>query len=378
VATKKHTKADHPEAFKHLVNEASAKRLARELAAVHPTFDTRGYVRDVAQTLPSLELKPRIRLLADTLVRHLPSHYPDALAIVLAALGPPLAEGEAVGANAFHYWVHASFVEHHGLAHPELSLAAMRAITQRSTAEFAVRPYLHQHLDRTLAFLRACASDPSPHVRRWVSEGTRPYLPWGTRVPALVREPAHGLALLELLRGDPSPYVRTSLANHLNDVSKLDAGAALAAVRRWLSDGVPGAEWVARRALRGLVKAGHTEALAVFGVNTRTSARVTRFQLASQSICVGEQLAFEATIAGEQNERLVVDYALLFPGAGDRMSRKVFKWATRTIEQGERVTLSKRHSFKPITTRVYRAGRHTLELLVNGNVLKTVHFTLAL
>lgn len=378
MATKQQTKVDNPQAFKHLVNEASATRLARELAAVHPAFDTRGYVREVARALPALELKPRIRLLSDTLVRYLPSAYPDALALLLATLGPPLGEGEGAGANAFYYWVHASFVEHHGLSHPEHSLAAMREITQRSTAEFAVRPYLHQHLDRTLAFLRACASDPSAHVRRWVSEGTRPYLPWGTRVPALVREPAHGLALLELLRADPSPYVRTSLANHLNDVSKLDAEAALGSVRRWLADGVPGADWVAHRALRGLVKAGHADALAVFGVDTRTSARVTRFQLATKSIRVGEQLAFEATITGGKNERLVVDYALLFPGARDRVSRKVFKWATRTIDEGERVTLSKRHSFKPITTRVYRAGRHTLELLVNGNVVKTAHFTLAL
>jgi 3-methyladenine DNA glycosylase AlkC len=378
VATKKQTKPDNPQAFKHLVNEASATRLARELAAVHAAFDARGYVREVVRTLPELELKPRIRLLSDTLVRYLPSHYPDALAILLGTLGPPLGEGEGAGASAFYYWVHASFVEHHGLAHPELSLAAMREITQRSTAEFAVRPYLHQHLERTLAFLRTCARDPNPHVRRWVSEGTRPYLPWGTRVPALVREPAHGLALLELLRGDASAYVRTSLANHLNDVSKLDAAVAIGAVRRWLADGVPGAEWVAQRALRGLVKAGHADALAVFGVDKRTSARVTRFQLAAKSICVGEQLTFEATIAGEKSERLVVDYAVLFPGARERMSRKVFKWATPTLAQGERLTLTKRHSFKPITTRVYRAGSHTLELLVNGNVVETAHFTLVL
>ncbi|MFM2415990.1 MAG: hypothetical protein RL385_713, partial [Pseudomonadota bacterium] len=187
----------------------------------------------------------------------------------------------------------------------------------------------------TLTDLRACANDKSSHVRRWVSEDTRPYLPWGTRVPALVREPSHGLALLELLRGDPSLYVRTSLANHLNDVSKLDAEAALSTVRRWLADGVPRAEWIAHRALRGLVKAGHAGALAAFGVDTRTSARVTRFQLATSSVRVGEQLALEATIAGETSERLVVDYGVLFPGARDRVSRKVFKWAARSIDAGE-------------------------------------------
>jgi 3-methyladenine DNA glycosylase AlkC len=371
-------KPENPNAFKHAVGEATAKRLAAALREAFPAFDARGFVREAAAGLPALELKPRIVLLADAMARRLPAEYPSALAIVLATLGPELGGDQAVGSSAFYYWIHASFVERHGLDQMALSLPAMREITKRSTAEFAVRPYLARDPTRVLAFLQECTRDPNEHVRRWVSEGTRPYLPWGMRAAPLLVKPFPALPLLHALRADESPYVRTSLANHLNDLAKLDAQLSIDIVRSWIDEGLPHAPAIAKRALRNLVKAGHPDALAVFGVNTRVRAKLVQLRLERKRICVGDKLGFELTLEGHAEEPLVLDYALSFPGAGDRVSRKVFKLVQRTITRGERLTVRKQHSFRPITTRTYRAGKHTLELLLNGNVCARAEFTLAL
>lgn len=367
---------ENPNAFKHAVGLASAQRLADELTRVYPAFDERGFLREAARGLEPLELKPRIRFLCDAMAVRLPDDYTKALPIVLRSMGPEAPEGQKVSSSAFFYWVHASFVEHYGLEHFELSLRAMREITKRSTSEFAVRPYLERDLPRVLTFLTECTSDPNPHVRRWVSEGTRPFLPWGKRVKSLLELPLPSLPLLEQLRGDASLYVRTSVANHLNDLSKLHANVAVDTVKGWIEDEVPHSPWLAKRALRGLVKTGHAGALAVFGVSTKTRASVCDLKLEKSRLRVGEHLAFQFSVLGSAHEQLVVDYALTFPGAGERTSRKVFKLRQLSIVKGERVDVKKRHSLRPITTRVYREGKHQLEILVNGKVLGHAEFQL--
>jgi 3-methyladenine DNA glycosylase AlkC len=83
--------------------------------------------------------------------------------------------------------------------------------------------------ERTLARLREWARDPHPHVRRLVSEGTRPRLPWAPRLVAFQKDPRPVLELLELLKDDPELLVRRSVANNLNDIGK-DHPELLAAV----------------------------------------------------------------------------------------------------------------------------------------------------
>lgn len=369
---------DNPRAFKHAVGTAAAGRLADDLRRVYPAFDVGGFLREAQRGLAPLELKPRIRFLCDAMARRLPADYPRALEIVLATLGPELVEGVQVSSNLFHYWVHASFVEVYGLEHIEISLSAMREITKRSTSEFAVRPFLMRELPRVLTFLESCTEDPSPHVRRWISEGTRPFLPWGKRVPALLKEPGLALALVERLRDDSSVYVRTSLANHLNDVSKLKPELSVSTINAWSKARVPDIDWLAKRALRGLVKAGYPSALAVFGARATTRAELASLRLEKARISVGEHLEFELTVIGAADEQLVIDYALSFPGAAGRTSRKVFKLASKAIKRGEQLSMRKRHSFRRITTRVYRAGKHKVEILVNGKVLGSAQFSLVL
>jgi 3-methyladenine DNA glycosylase AlkC len=93
-------------------------------------------------------------------------------------------------------------------------------------------------------------------VRRLVSEGTRPRLPWAPRLRAFMRDPRPVLELLEWLKDDPSLYVRRSVANNLNDIGKDHPDLLFATAERWMKDANENRHWIIRHALRSAVKRG--------------------------------------------------------------------------------------------------------------------------
>ncbi len=165
----------------------------------------------------------------------------------------------------FRYMPFVFYVGQHGLGAFEESMLAQYELTKRFTAEFSIRPFLIHHEAATLARLRQWTVDPDPNVRRLVSEGTRPRLPWAPRLPAFIADPAPVLELLELLRDDPSEYVRRSVANNLNDISKDHPDVVVEVARRWWADGDEPRRRLVRHALRTLVKRGDPAALEVLG-----------------------------------------------------------------------------------------------------------------
>ena len=219
--------------FKTMISVALAEDLARRVAVVYPSFAAEVFVAQIAAAVEGQELKQRIAAVAAMLRASLPASYPEALQILVAILEPERpAEDGALG-SGFTLAPLAAFVEAYGLDHFEESVAALNAITRRDTAEFAIRPFLMRYPERTLAVLRRWAHDPSSHVRRLVSEGTRTRLPWAARLPAFQRDPTPVLDLLERLKDDPSSYVRRSVANNLNDITKDHPLLAIATLERW-------------------------------------------------------------------------------------------------------------------------------------------------
>jgi 3-methyladenine DNA glycosylase AlkC len=367
---------DNPNAFKHQVNIAIAQRLADGLKKAWPAFDREGFLKEIKAGLEPLELKARIAFASDAMAKRLPEDYPKALGIVLKTLGPALDGTKGAAQDLFYHWIHAYFVETRGLNHFDQSLDAMVEITKRSTSEFAVRPFLLKDPARVLNFLERLICDPNPHVRRWISEGTRPLLPWGKRIPAFVADPRPALKLITRLRKDESLYVRNSVANHLNDISKNQPDLAVETAGRWMREGFPESEWIARRALRDLVKKGHAGALKVLGFSAETRTTLQNLTLDKTRVRVGEKLNFSFELTGAAREKLVVDYAVHYQLANDRLGRKVYKLASMDVRPGQTLFLSKTHAFRPITTRVYYPGDHAVEILVNGKSLGKTTFSL--
>jgi 3-methyladenine DNA glycosylase AlkC len=271
------------------------------------------------------------------------------------------------------------YIARHGQGQPERALAALHALTQRFTAEFAIRPFIVQHPALSLATLARWVADPSHHVRRLVSEGSRPRLPWGLQLKALIQDPSPTLPLLRALQDDPSEYVRRSVANHLNDIAK-DHPALVA---QWLREHLPKAtrerRALLKHASRTLIKAGDPAVLKAWGLGAAFKGDA-HLSLSPQRVTLGGHvtLSLQLRSTSKKPQRLAVDYAVHHVKAHGGTSAKVFKgWQLELPPLGE-VTLVKRHPLKPITTRRYHAGRHGVAVQVNGGVVAEAAFDLKL
>lgn len=368
---------ENSNAFKHRIGGAVVQQLATATRRAWRRFDEASFRTRALDGLEALELKARVKWVTQVWAEHLPPDYAEALPLVLATMGPPLKTGAQVSEGLFFHWIHAQFVESYGLSHVLPSLHAMRELTQRSTAEFCVRPFLVQHPDETLAFLTNARSHASPHVRRWVSEGTRPRLPWGLRLAAFVKDPGPVLALIAPLRFDDEEYVRTSVANNLNDIAKDHPELVVETVKAWLGEtSNPHAPWIAKRALRTLIKQGHAGALEALGFSAGTRTKLVAFTLDRASLSVGDDLQMEVTLRAGPAEVVNLDYAIGFQLAGGKRGEKVFKLKVLNLDKGQTVVLRKKHSFRPITTRKYYGGEHSVALIANGQTLGRATFTL--
>jgi 3-methyladenine DNA glycosylase AlkC len=365
--------------FKNLYGAALVQELAAKLQAANPTFSAEAFRADVVPRLEPLALKARVSAIAEGLRRYLPPAYPEALHTLLRILGPEIPVEAGMFNAGWHLLPVAQFVEDYGLDHFDMSLEAMYEITKRHTAEFAVRPYIVQDAERVLARLRAWVHDPSPHVRRWVSEGTRPRLPWGKRLDVFIRNPEPTLALLERLKNDPVLYVRKSVANHLNDIAKDHPQRALEVATRWHAEGSEGTRWIVRHGLRTLVKQGDPAALGLLGFDTKALLRVVSFAVQPEAIRVSEALRLTLTLTndGDTTQDVVIDLRIHFVKANGKHSPKVFKWTTRRLQPGETATLEKTFPIRPVTTRRLYEGRHGVEVQMNGQVVAAAGFDLA-
>jgi 3-methyladenine DNA glycosylase AlkC len=252
----------------------------------------------------------------------------------------------------------------------------MEHLTKRASCEFAIRPFLLAHWDVAYARLVEFTANDDEAVRRLPSEGTRPRLPWGMRVPRLIEDPGPGLALISRLRNDHSETVRRSVANHLNDIAKDHPDLVVATVRDWAAAEPPVERRMLAHALRTLVKAGNSGALEVLGFTPEASLDVVGFSVTPDVVTMGDRITLEAKLlsTAAADQHIVVDFVIHHVNASGGTSPKVFKWTTLTIAPGEAVTLQKRRMIQQASTRTYRAGTHRVELQVAGTVMAETAF----
>jgi 3-methyladenine DNA glycosylase AlkC len=353
--------------LKSQFGESVPRAIAAMIRAVHPAFPHDAFLRDALRGYGPLSLTARGARIADALHAHLPPDYPRAAAILLESAGQPHEHRASGGMSAFLYMPHLLFVAKHGLGHFEESMRAQHALTQRFTAEFSIRAFLEKHPERTLARLKQWASDPSAHVRRLVSEGTRPRLPWAGRLRAFQKDPTPVLALLELLKDDAELYVRRSVANNLNDIGK-DHPLLLAQVaKRWLRGATPERRWVVNHALRSAVKRAEPAALAALGYGGKADVAVRGVKIEPARPRIGESVRVTFTLAntGKRRARVIADLVVHFVksrGTG----AKTFKLTTVDLAPGTHAVLSKKIGLQQLTTRKHYPGVHHVEAQLNG------------
>jgi 3-methyladenine DNA glycosylase AlkC len=319
----------------------------------------------VAGSLDSLKLRRRVDIVRDALLADLPEAYAPTAATIRAAF-----ENEAF--TGWMLWPVSEAVVDRALraGRPDDlddATDVLARLTTRLSGEFAIRALLNARLERTLDIAQQWTGNENAHVRRLASEGTRAHLPWAKGVPELIRQPGMTRPIVDALYADESEYVRRSVANHVNDISRDAPDLAVEIVAGWLDQPDDNTSRVARHALRTLTKNGHPEALRLMGFHG-DDFDVTGPHVLERQVPMGSEVHFTAQITntGAQAARAAVDFLVHFRKADGALRPKVFKLATRSIAPGETVLVEKSYSFRTRTTRTFHPGEHAIELQING------------
>ena len=354
----------------HLFNPTKVSQIAGEIFTVYPKFDKKNFIADVIQKFPELELKARISWIMQCLKKYLPNDYRRTTNILLRALPPqndPQLSDDDFG--DFIYAPYAEYVAKNGCTENELefSLKALREITMRFSAEDAIRYFINAFPKKTLKVLLLWTNDDHYHVRRLSSEGTRPKLPWSQKINIPVGTP---IPLLENLFWDQTRFVARSVANHINDISKIDPDLAIDTLSRWKKSGkqLPKEmDYIVRHALRSLTKSGYPKALKLLGVSREVDICVQNLWVPTK-VKMNTALELSLTIYANENANIIADYILHFQNKlGELNRRRVFKLKKFLLTKGESIVLTKRHVLREhMTTRKLFRGRHELEIQING------------
>ncbi len=249
--------------LKLLLDQEAIAQLAENIHLVYSKFDTAGFVIDAQKDITPLGIKERGTHIAVALKEYLPADYSEAITIILKSLTPPLDKTEGNGLAGMFYMPHCSFIAQYGLGHFDISMNAQYELTKRFTCEYSIRPFINDDEKRTMDVLYTWMSDADPHVRRLCSEGTRPRLPWATKIDSFVKDPSPTSMILNHLKNDPDLYVRRSVANHVGDIAKDHLEYALELCEEWLEEADVNLKWVIRHALRNPAKKGNVTALEI-------------------------------------------------------------------------------------------------------------------
>lgn len=358
------------------LDKRAVVRIASGLIATYPSFNAKGFSKLVLESLHDLELKERVDLIIEALNKFLPKKFSET-AKILKALPKHWDSGdENDPLSGFAIWPVTDYVGVYGIHAPSASLDVLVKLTPLFSAEFAIRPFIEIHPKTTFTYLNSWVEHRDEHVRRLVSEGTRPRLPWGKRLNGFIEDPSPIFPLLEKLKHDPSLYVRRSVANNLNDISKDHPERVITFLTAWSKDRNEHIDWIIKHALRTLIKSGHPKVFPLLGFDVNPTFSVKQLSLQQKKIRVGDLLEFNLDLVSKKQQKFVLDYAIHFVKASDKTSKKVFKWKNISMRKQEKLALKKSHSFKEISTRKYYVGKHVIAIHINGVVIAELPFLL--
>jgi 3-methyladenine DNA glycosylase AlkC len=357
------------EPLKELFNKSYFLHLADEIKKAFKSFDSINFVKEVTQNLNSLSLNERMRNTSIVLKNYLPQDYKKAISILYKVI-PNTQRG-------YTNLVFPDFVGLYGHDHFDISLEALKYFTQFGSSEFAIREFLKRDFDKTIKVMNQWAKDKNHHVRRLASEGSRPRLPWSFKLDEVIKDQKKTQSILEILKADEELYVKKSVANHLNDLSKDNTQHMLQVIKAWDKSNVHTA-WIVKHASRTLIKKGNVESLAIFDFEKDPKIKLVNFKIIKPKLNLGENLEFEFDLISEKakDQKLVIDYIIHYAKKAGEHSLKVFKLKEIQLKPKQKIVISKKQLLKDFSTRKHYTGTHFIELQVNGKSYGKLAFKL--
>jgi 3-methyladenine DNA glycosylase AlkC len=351
--------------LKDIYSPSFYQQLCNSLEQTLTDFDRGQFIsRIFSPDFASMELKQRMSHTIETIALYLPQQFDQAAGLICKLIENLKQAG--VEEQSFEYMFLPEFIENRGLDEFETSVKALETITQYTSCEFAVRPFINRHGQEMIEQMTSWSHHENKWVRRLATEGSRPRLPWAMALPALKKDPLPLIPILENLKQDPSETVRRSVANNLNDISKDNPEFVLARVKIWQGQSTE-TDALIKHACRTLLKQGEPRVMALFGYDPK-GIEISDLTLLTPEVEYGNQLRFSFHIFNNTKaaRKTRIEYAIYHLKKNGELSPKVFKISEREIEAGEQIEIERKHSIRPITTRRYYAGRHQVAVIING------------
>jgi 3-methyladenine DNA glycosylase AlkC len=334
--------------------------LADKFSAESPSFDKNSFIKSIInEHWKDKELKARVRFISTTINSHLKLPYPKQV-VILIEIAPQF--------KGLQLFIFPDFVEIYGLEDVKISFHAMEVFTELFTSEMAIRPFIEQHPEATKKQLLKWTISDNHHHRRLASEGTRPRLPWATPLRGFIKDPSPNLPILETLKNDDSLYVRKSVANHLNDISKDHPDLVLQIAKKWHGK-TKHTDWIVKHGLRTLLKKGNKKALAIFGLGNSKNIEIQKLSLSKNTISIGDFIHFGFDVINTSNQlrNIRLEYKIAFVKANKSTSAKVFQISEFSLKPNTQKAFNRKQWFKELSTRKHYPGKHKITLIVNGD-----------
>ena len=354
------------EQLKNVYTKNYISNLAFKIKENYNEFDVNAFINSVFNnTWHELELKQRMRHIAIILNKYLPFLYEKQLEV----LKPVSKDFKSFEAMFFQ-----DFVEVFGLDDFDHSMEALAVFTIDSSSEFAIRQFILKYEDKTMNQMKLWSKSPNEHLRRLSSEGCRPRLPWAIALPIYKQNPSRILEIIELLKNDKSLYVKKSVANNLNDISKDNPLLVINFVKINLGTSKD-LDWICKHASRTLLKRADKDILKLFDFDKSAHVDIINF-VCDKSVCINESLNFSFDLVSKESIGTIrVEYVIDYLKSNGVHNKKVFMISQNEIKSNSK-KFTKKQSFKNMTTRKHYLGIHYISILINGEEIIKKEFLL--
>ncbi len=362
--------------LKDIYSETFFNTFSEILGQVIPGFSKETFIRRIfEESWPEKELKERMYHTSFVLKSVLSEDFQQAAAQIEAIIN--LLRSNGIRENTIEFMFLPDFIEKYGINDFDTSVKTIEMLTQFTSCEYAVRPFIIKYGDKMIQQMLRWSNHENHHVRRLSSEGSRPRLPWAMALPELKKNPAPVLPILENLKNDPSEYVRRSVANSLNDISKDNPEIVIQIAKQWHGNN-PETNAIIKHACRTLLKQGNPEMLALYDLTDNPLIVVKDFRILTPVVKTGDYLIFSFTLINTdtQIQAVRLEYGIYYLRQNGQHSRKVFKITEKQMQPNEKTEATYKQSFRIITTRQFYTGQQKLSIILNGQEREIADFEL--
>lgn len=361
-----------------LFNKDKIIYLSKIIKNTYDDFNDELFIEESYKKFIVLELKQRIFHIRDLLYNFLPRDYEIAINIILKSLPEELNPDNTD--NDFWDFIFAPFWEYVAKywcnnRYLTLSFKALEEITKRFTVEWPIRSFLNNFEKETLKQMIIWSKSKNYHTRRLSSEWSRPKLPWAEKVKLNYKETEQ---ILDNLYFDNTRYVTRSVANHLNDISKIDPDFVLYLLNKWKKESKQDKkefDFIIKHSLRTLIKLWNKNALNYLWISWWKISDI-KLEIKNPKVKLGEKLSFEIFFKSLNNQDIVIDYIVYFLNSKGWFNKKVFKLKKIKATKNQDIIINKNHLFDNFSTRKINKWIHKIDIQINGEKILNSDFTI--